>query len=71
MCQYAHRILFNDNLRNDLLERIRDSANGGFVLGNARFERQKSAMLGKRTWRGSPGKPTKQGSDEEQLDLSI
>lgn len=63
--QCAYRTLFNDSLSDDLLKRIRDSANGGFVVGNARFERQIAAMLGRRTWRGSPGRPKKQESDDK------
>ena len=69
--QAAYRVLFNDTLDVGLLNQIRDTANGGFVLGNAWFERQIAAMIGRRTWRGSPGRPKKQESDEKQLDFAI
>lgn len=69
--QAAYRTLFKDRFSDDFLQRIRDTVNGGFVLGNALFERQIAAMLGRRTWRGSLGRPKKGKSDEEQLDLSI
>jgi len=61
-CRAAYRALFKDTFNDDLLKRIRDTMNGGFVLGNARFERQIAAMLGRRTWRGSPGRPKKRES---------
>ena len=70
-CRAAYRTLFKDTFSDDLLKRIRDTMNGGFVLGNARFERQIATMLGRRTWRGSPGRPKKRESDEKQLDFSI
>ena len=69
--QAAYRGLFADEFGEDLLQRIRATVNGGFVFGNARFERQIAALLGRRTWRGSPGRPRKGESDEKQLDLSI
>ncbi|MEA3277246.1 MAG: transposase, partial [Pseudomonadota bacterium] len=47
--QTAYRRLFADVLGEDLLARIRESVNGGFVLGNERFEREIAAMLGRRT----------------------
>jgi len=41
----AYRRLFEDALSAELLQRLRDCANGGFVLGTAKFERQIAAML--------------------------
>jgi putative transposase len=69
--QAAYRGLFEDAFSGDLLQRIRDTVNGGFVLGNAQFERQIAVMLGRRTWRGSPGRPKKGESDAKQLDLYV
>ncbi|MEA3276339.1 MAG: transposase [Pseudomonadota bacterium] len=61
--QSAYRRLFADALNDDLLARIRESVNGGFVLGYDRFEREIAAMLGRRTWKGSPGRPKSNRSD--------
>jgi putative transposase len=69
--QAAYRRLFADEIDEQLLTRIRDSVNGGFVLGNARFERQIAAMLGRRTWRGAPGRPKAARPDEDQGDLPL
>lgn len=69
--QAAYRTLFKDTFSDDLLKRIRDTANGGFVLGNTRFERRIAAMLGRRTWRGSRGRPKKRESGEQWRALSI
>jgi putative transposase len=38
--QSAYRTLFADQLNDSLLTRIRESVNGGFVLGNEKFERE-------------------------------
>ena len=56
----AYRGLFEDVLDDRLLQRLRECTNGGFVLGSPTFERQISGMLGRRTWKGSPGRPRKQ-----------
>jgi len=56
----AYRRLFQDELSAELLQCLRDCTNAGFVLGSARFERQIAAMLGRRTWKGSPGRPRKE-----------
>ena len=41
----AYRRLFEDALSAELLQRLRDCANGGFVLGTAKFERQIATIL--------------------------
>jgi len=46
-----------------LLQRLRDLTSGGFLLGGPRFERQIAALLGRRTWKGSPGRPAKNEGD--------
>ena len=63
--------LFAETLDPALLDAIRDSANGGFVLGDDRFQKQIAAMLGRRTWRGLPGRPAKQAPDGAQQDLQL
>ncbi|MEA3273838.1 MAG: transposase, partial [Pseudomonadota bacterium] len=65
------RGLFGDVLGEDLLARIRESVNGGFVLGNDRFEREIAAMLGRRTWKGSPGRPKKPAPDARQAEMAV
>lgn len=69
--QSAYRALFAEVLSGGLLTRIRECVNGGFVLGNARFEREVAAMLGRRTWKGSPGRPKKPAPDERQAQLAV
>jgi hypothetical protein len=62
--QAAYRALFADRSSEDLLTRIRESVNGGYVPGHSRFARQVAAMLGRRTWKGSPGRPRKSAPDD-------
>jgi hypothetical protein len=44
----AYRRFFEDALSAELLQRLSDCVNGGFVLDTAKFERQFAAMLGRR-----------------------
>ena len=60
----AYRRLFEDGLSPVLRERLRGCTNGGFVLGSPKFERQIAAMLGRRTWKGAPGRPRSEAGDE-------
>jgi len=53
----AYRGLFAEALGEALLARLRECTNGGFVLGSAKLKRQVAAMVGRRTWKGSPGRP--------------
>jgi len=50
----------------ELLQRLRTCANGGFVLGSPRFEREVVAMVGRRTWNGSPGQLRKDTDEGKQ-----
>jgi putative transposase len=67
----AYRRLFEDVLSAELLRRLRDCTNGGFVIGGPRFERQVAAMVGRRTWKGSPGRPRKETDVGEQGTLGL
>jgi len=67
----AYRSLFEDVLSADLLQRLRDCTNGGFVLGSTRFEQQIARMVGRRTWKGSPGRPRKQDEVTAQGQLAL
>lgn len=69
--QTAYRSLFANLFDDDLLRRIRESVNGGFVLGNVKFEREIAAMLSTRTWKRSPGRPKKPALDDRQAELTV
>ena len=63
----AYRALCRDGLDVETIEAIRHATNGGFVLGNQRFEEAIARALGRRVTRGKPGRPRKQeGSENEQ-----
>jgi putative transposase len=63
--------LFEDILSAELLQRVRECTNGGFVLSSAEFERQIAAMLGRRTWKGAPGRPLKKIDADAQGELAL
>jgi putative transposase len=65
----AYCRLFEDELSAETLQRLRECTNGGFVLGSGQFEQQIAAMVGRRTWKGSPGRPQKKEVGEEQQPL--
>ena len=67
----AYRRLFEDGLSAELLGRPRECTNGGFVLGSPKFERQVAAMVGRRTWKGSPGRPRKETDCGDQGKLAL
>jgi putative transposase len=67
----AYRKLFEDMLSAELLHRFRECTNGGFVLGSPKFERQIAAMLGRRTWKGAPGRPLKEIDADAQGELAL
>ena len=69
--QLAYRALFADALPDAMLRAIRDATNGGFALGNERFQRQIAVMVGRRTWRGKSGSPKERPTDADQLDLPL
>jgi len=67
----AYRRLFEDELSAEILQRLREATNGGFVLGSPKFERQIAAMLNRRTWKGSPGRPRKHTDSGRQGKLAL
>jgi len=67
----AYRRLFDDVLSAELLGRLRDCTNGGFVFGSSRFEQQVAAMVGRRTWKASPGRPRKETVVGDQRTLGL
>jgi putative transposase len=56
----AYREIVGGGLDEMVLDEIRRATNGGFVLGNPRFEAEIARTLGRRVTRGSPGRPSKQ-----------
>lgn len=68
--QAAYRELFRYQLEQGLVDEIRASTNGGFVLGGERFQKEIAAVLGRRTWRGSAGRhaAAKDGAELSQGD---
>jgi putative transposase len=57
--EVAYRELFRYELEPGEIDKIRQSANGNFALGNKRFEEEISEMLGRRVSRGKAGRPWK------------
>ncbi|MBZ0095877.1 MAG: transposase [Sulfuricella sp.] len=68
--QAAYRELFRYQLEQGMVDEIRASTNGGFVLGGERFQKEIAAVLGRRTWRGRAGRhaPAKDGAGLSQGD---
>ena len=67
----AHRRLFEDAPGAELLQRVRDRANGGFVLGSPRFERQIGAVIGRRSGEGPPGRPRRATGLDHQKERGL
>jgi putative transposase len=67
----VYRNLFVEALAPDVLTEIRTATNGGFALGDERFQREIAAMLGRRTWRGRPGRPRAPERESGQMELPI
>ena len=53
----VYQALFTEVLDPAWVDSLRACTNGGFVLGSDRFQRQVAAMVGRRTWKGSLGRP--------------
>ena len=62
-CRAAYRDLFAEAITQDMLTEIRTATHGGFALGGGRFQREIAVMLGRRTWRGRPGRPKRPGPE--------
>jgi len=58
--QAAYQALFIEALDTGLVSEIRRATNGNFALGNARFQAEVAAALGRRAMPGEPGRPRKQ-----------
>jgi putative transposase len=55
--QAAYRELFRYQLDPKLVDEIRQSTNGNYVLGDTRFAEQIAEALGRRVLRGKAGRP--------------
>jgi putative transposase len=55
--QVAYRELFRYELGADVIDKIRNSTNGNYVLGDSRFAEQVEAKLGRRATPGMSGRP--------------
>jgi putative transposase len=67
----AYRDLFAEAIAQPVLTEIRTATNGGYALGDERFQREIAAMLGRRTWRGRPGRPRKPEEEQGQIELPV
>lgn len=65
----ADRDLFADELSAELLGRLLEGTHGGFVLGSPKFKRHIAAMVGRRTWKGSLGRPREESDVYGQCSL--
>ncbi|WP_200884414.1 hypothetical protein [Methylotenera sp. G11] len=55
--QATYRELFRYQLDPNLVDEIRQSTNGNYVLGDTRFAEQIAEALGRRVLRGKAGRP--------------
>ncbi|WP_374338703.1 transposase [Methyloversatilis sp.] len=55
--QQRYRMLFREQLGQQVLEDIRDATRGNFVLGNPKFAAEVAVALGRRASRGKAGRP--------------
>lgn len=55
--QEAYRALFRHELAPDLVDKIRQAANGNVVLGDSRFGDEIARVLGRRVTHGQAGRP--------------
>jgi putative transposase len=67
----AYLDLFAEAIAQDVLTEIRTATNGGFALGGKRFQREIAVMLGRRTWRGRPGRPKRPAPEAGQIELPV
>lgn len=58
--QVAYRELFRYQMEPGVIDEIRKSTNGNFVLGDSRFTEQVETMLGRRATPGKSGRPKRE-----------
>jgi len=64
-------VFFGDDYYHFFFGGLRAASNGGFVLGGIKFEKRLTAMLGRTTWKGVPGRPSKSEVEEQQGELPM
>ncbi len=57
--QIAYRKIVTTALNKELVEQIRQSTNGNYVLGEKRFTHELAKIFGRRVTQGKPGRPRK------------
>ena len=60
MCRKNYRGLFDAHMEPGLIDEIRNSTNGNYVLGNERFKEEIASMLKRRVSPGKAGRPMKE-----------
>jgi len=65
------RNLFADEFPESEIAARRGTTNGGLALGSDHFQRQIAAMVGRRTWPGTSGRPKKEPPDANQIEVPI
>ena len=65
----AYRALFRHHLEPGLVDKIRSSTNGNFVLGSEKFQKEVEFALGRRVIPGKSGRPRRSESSFEQNNL--
>jgi putative transposase len=69
--QAAYCRLFETALDARRLQRQRESTNAGHVLGTDRFVQQIAAVVGRRTWKGSAGRPRRRPERDGQGEMPL
>lgn len=67
--QAVYRQLFGSLLDAERVDEIRTATNGGYLLGSPGFKRAVSRAVGRPVERGSAGRPVREGTSKDQLDL--
>lgn len=67
----AYRALFRAYIDPQLVEEIRSATNGGYALGNERFQAEIAATLGRRAHRGRPGRPKIQDIETDKVKQAV
>ncbi len=62
--QMAYKELFRNELESEEIDKIRKATNENFALGNDRFTKEISEMLGRRVTPGKPGRPRKKAANK-------
>jgi len=63
MCRKNYRGLFDAHMEPGLIDEIRNSTNGNYVLGNERFKEEIANMLKRRVSPGKAGRPMKESTN--------